>query len=157
MLFEESKDLEARLRKDVVTWGAQIFQLWIQISSKIENIFKSRSVFRVVVKSQVCRPLLVHDRRQKTGWRRRIVNKEDLAEEELKLRQRPGWAPVLGPCLSRISSPKILHVYNLNDSHCRRIEGAGLSTRLGASPPSCSQSGIEGPKIGKSPKRVSLR
>ena len=56
---------------------------------------------------------VVHDRRQKTGWRRRIVTKEDLAAEEWRLRQRLGWAPVLGPCLSRIHSPKIFHVYNL--------------------------------------------
>ena len=93
-----------------------MFQLWIQIRPKIENIFKSRFVIRVVVYSQVCRPLLVQDRRQKPGWRRRIVNKEDLVAEELRVR---------------------------------------VSSRLGPSPPSCSQSGIEAPKMGKSPKKSS--
>ena len=56
---------------------------------------------------------VVHDRRQKTGWRRRIVNKEDLVAKEWRLRQRLGWAPVLGPCLSRIPPPKILNIHQL--------------------------------------------
>ena len=58
---------------------------------------------------------VVHDRRQKTGWRRRIVTKEDLAAEERRLRQRLGWAPVLGPCLSRIPLQRSSIFINCND------------------------------------------
>ena len=61
---------------------------------------------------------VVHDRRQKTGWRRRIVTKEDLAAEERRLRQRLGWAPVLGPCLSRIPLQRSSMFTICNDSPC---------------------------------------
>ena len=61
---------------------------------------------------------VVHDRRQKTGWRRRIVTKEDLAAEESRHRQRPGWAPVLGPYLSRIPLQRSSMFTMCNDSPC---------------------------------------
>ena len=61
---------------------------------------------------------VAHDRRQKTGWRRRIVTKEDLAAEESRHRQRPGWAPVLGPYLSRIPLQRSSMFTMCNDSPC---------------------------------------
>jgi len=71
----------------------------------------------------VCVPLcfsicyLAHGRRKKTGWRRRIVNKEDLVAEDRKRRQRCLWAPDQGRVRCQSTATVHRHYHNHSLAH----------------------------------------
>ena len=114
MLFEQSKDLEASLR-----YGKM---LWLEVAN-VSTVIPDQVQNRKHLQESLCNHNCGYNRvslssSKKAGWRRRILNKEDLVAEE-----------------------------------CR----AWVSSRLGPSPPSYSQSGNEAPQIGKSPKNSQLK